>query len=306
MNRNFYSKNYLSKYFDKYIINNKHYSILELNNKVFHELVFNKKLFIEQYLDIKNFRRNKISDTLGALSWPDRKHPQYSWFDNTFLHYFYAARTLRILKKIWKVFAINKNDNIGNPHNYFFLNYANLVNNYFYQNIIKNIKLDDYEEIYEIGGGFGFLLGIFILNNPPPQKKIFIFTEQPNMLLQSYYYINQIILKNKLNYNINFLKNKNISDINLIQLNDFHVNKNKKKKLLLNVASFQHFSKKNFLFYSKNLKKIDTIVSINRISPKREEEFDFNKEILNDFNLKSRLILSDYQKNVALDVYTKK
>lgn len=247
MNKNFYSKNFLSKYFDKYIINNKHYSILELNNKVFRKLVFNKKLFIKNYLDIKNFRRNKISDTLGALSWPDRKHTQYSWFDNTFLHYFYAARTLRILKKIWKVSAINKNDNIGNPHNYFFLNYANLVNNYFYQNIIENIKLDDYEEIYEIGGGFGYLLGIFILNNPPPSKKYF-FIEQPNMLLQSYYYIKQIILKNKLNYNINFLKKKYISDINLIQINDFHVNKNKKKNYYLILLHSNIFQKKIFYF----------------------------------------------------------
>ena len=209
--------------------------------------------------------------------------------------YLHKSKMKKNLKNLNLKFFDKKDDKIGNPIQYNFLNFSengsNMYNNYNYSLIMKFKYEVDLSSILEIGGGFGMLASLFILKNPNIK---YSFIELPGTALIANYYLSEK-LKNIHDVDLIYKKGEKLSTNIGVHVSDSvknNINQFANINTAINVESFQHMNEEDIKFYLKlfDENKIKNVISLNRhINVKRGEvkfidyflEKDF--EIINSY-----------------------
>ncbi len=262
---------------------------IEETNEV-HTKVENILPYLLNEKSIRNFRNNELSYFTGALIYPDKNYGV--WFNRGIIkHYFgilkdlyiYKKRGIKFLKKNNLKFYDFKEDNIGNPIIYKFVNFietgTNIYNNFLYS-LIKD-HLNGSKNILEIGGGFGKLASLINSNN----KFNYNIIEYPGTSIICNYYLQQKF--NNSDIKINFVE-ENLSNLNVnnncINIFPTSVSREDVKSnifthidTVLNTESFQHMNENDICFYLELFKKnrINKIISINRHYTSLDGETNF-------------------------------
>ena len=305
----------LKKFF-QYKLNNK-------QNKIkYDDVHYLSENILKKIVNIKNiegFRSNEISNHLGSLTFPDTNRG--IWFDRGVIkHYFLTLKQLYFKKKkIFNFLKKNnlkyldfKEDSIGKPIAYKFLNFCetgtNIQNNFYISLFKKYIDQIRPRKIIEIGGGFGKLLfniskyykpNEYSMIELPMASSIAYFYLKKKIKDKgiNFFYENQKIDKNLLNQNINIFSSEFLfEDINLFTEYD----------LLINTESFMHMSVENIEFYVNLIKKnkIKYILVINRLINRRKGEAKFNDIfVANNLKIIDSLDLNDVLEDMHLKFY---
>lgn len=237
---------------------------------------------------LKNFRNNELSYCTGALLYPD-KNVGKVWFNRGILKhymgclkdlYLHKSKMKKNLKNLNLKFFDKKDDKVGNPIQYNFLNFSengsNMYNNYNYSLIMKFKYEVDLSSILEIGGGFGMLASLFILKNPNIK---YSFIELPGTALIANYYLSEK-LKNIHDVDLIYKKGEKLSTNIGVHISDSvknNIDQFANINTAINVESFQHMNEEDIKFYLKlfDENKIKNVISLNRHINVRRGEVKF-------------------------------